>query len=392
MQQRTPILAFMLAGWMASAAVPAHALAVDPLIEGAKQCTNHLPRFERQYGIPTHLLSAIASTESGRYHSGLKIKLPWPWTINAEGKGYYFDTKEEAIATARKLRASGVRSMDVGCMQVNLLHHPGAFGSLEQAFDPQSNVAYSASFLRSLYQETGSWKDAAGDYHSKTPQLGTKYVGLVYNSWHTIIERLRAARLTVPQDAYATQRELGSPSVARPVVLQGAQQPQQQASVNPRQAKAITVDKNGKARESLTVYQAPRMNQISVSMADGSPAKPAAPSVTSQRERGVNVVRSQPNAKPAIRVVDDVRPVPVSATVNATTANGRTIDVNTKLSDILPSQPMETMVIAQTSNNISAPAPSADAKVIRLDDRLQERRLINQQPVPRSGPNFIFSD
>src|SRR5579871_5842432 len=103
---------------------------VDPLIEGAKLCTSHLPRYEREYGIPTHLLSAIASTESGRYHEGLKLKLPWPWTINAEGKGYFFKNKEDAIAAVKKLRSHGIQKIDVGCMQVNLYHHPDAFSSL----------------------------------------------------------------------------------------------------------------------------------------------------------------------------------------------------------------------------------------------------------------------
>src|ERR1700712_3063188 len=103
----------------------------DALIEGAKLCTRQLPRYEREYGIPTHLLSAIASTESGRYHEGLRIRVPWPWTINAEGKGYFFDSKSQAIAAVRKLRAQGVQSIDVGCMQVNLHHHANAFASLD---------------------------------------------------------------------------------------------------------------------------------------------------------------------------------------------------------------------------------------------------------------------
>ncbi|NDG05255.1 MAG: murein transglycosylase, partial [Alphaproteobacteria bacterium] len=178
-------------------AAPAYAQA-DALIEGAKLCTRQLPHYERQYGIPTHLLSAIATTESGRYHSGLKISVPWPWTINAEGKGYYFDTKAEAVAAARRLLAQGITSMDVGCMQVNLKHHPRAFGSLESAFEPETNVAYASSFLRTLYGESNSWKKAAADYHSKTPARGSEYVGLVFNSWYKIIDKLRAARMAVP--------------------------------------------------------------------------------------------------------------------------------------------------------------------------------------------------
>jgi hypothetical protein len=104
----------------------AHAGSTDPLIEGAKLCTKQLPQYEKQNGIPAHLLSAIAATESGRYHQDLKIRIPWPWTINAAGRGYYFESKQEAIAAVKKLRKQGVQSIDVGCMQVNLHHHPGS--------------------------------------------------------------------------------------------------------------------------------------------------------------------------------------------------------------------------------------------------------------------------
>ena len=70
---------------------------------------------------------------------------PWPWTINAEGQGLFYDTKAQAVAAVRALQARGVRSIDVGCMQVNLMHHPDAFPTLEQAFDPQTNAAYAGA-------------------------------------------------------------------------------------------------------------------------------------------------------------------------------------------------------------------------------------------------------
>jgi hypothetical protein len=190
--------------WLALGAIvsqPARAEMSDPLIEGAKLCTRHLAQYERENGIPTHLLSAIASTESGRYHEGLKIAVPWPWTINANRKGYFFKTKEDAIAAARKFRARGINSIDVGCMQVNLVHHADAFASLDQAFDPETNIAYASNFLHTLYQEDNSWRKAAADYHSRTPSRGSQYVNRVYNSWYRIIDKLRAARLQVPESS-----------------------------------------------------------------------------------------------------------------------------------------------------------------------------------------------
>ncbi len=163
------------------------------LIEGAKLCTRYLPRHERQYGIPIHLLAAIASTESGRYNKEIGLSLPWPWTINVEGKGYFFDTKKEAITKVHELQARGFQSIDVGCMQVNLHHHPNAFSSLEEAFDPAYNVAYAAQFLKQNFNDEGSWRKATADYHSRTPVFGEQYARLVFNSWSRIINKISEA-------------------------------------------------------------------------------------------------------------------------------------------------------------------------------------------------------
>jgi hypothetical protein len=70
-----------------------------------------------------------------------------------------------------------MRSIDIGCAQVNLMHHPDAFASLEQAFDPMANADYAARFLKQLRdtQAGGNWMTAAGYYHSQTPELAAEY-------------------------------------------------------------------------------------------------------------------------------------------------------------------------------------------------------------------------
>ena len=83
----------------------------------------------------------------------------------------------------RASQARGVRSIDVGCLQVNLMHHPHAFASLKQAFDPKANVDYAARFLRDLFDQTGSWPQAAARYHSATPALGAAYRRKVLAAW-----------------------------------------------------------------------------------------------------------------------------------------------------------------------------------------------------------------
>ncbi len=108
---------------------------------------------------------------------------PWPWTINVAGSGHFFATKAEAVATTEELRTRGVVSVDVGCMQINLMHHPAAFASLEEGFDPVANALYAARFLRLLFSGTGDWPAAVAAYHSQTRDLGAAYQGKVLAVW-----------------------------------------------------------------------------------------------------------------------------------------------------------------------------------------------------------------
>ena len=68
-----------------------------------------------------------------------------------------------------ELRRDCHRNIDVGCVQVNLMHHPAAFADLGQAFDPSANVAYGAWLLATLRDATGSWERAVALYHSARP-------------------------------------------------------------------------------------------------------------------------------------------------------------------------------------------------------------------------------
>lgn len=145
-----------------------------PAASPGLQCRQAIQAAERSSGVPSQLMAAIGRVESGRADAQGVIH-PWPWTINAEGAGQYFETKDAALAAVRALQASGVRSIDVGCMQVNLHYHPTAFSSLEQAFDPATNAAYAARYLNELYATTRDWGRATAFYHSATPERGENY-------------------------------------------------------------------------------------------------------------------------------------------------------------------------------------------------------------------------
>jgi hypothetical protein len=146
-------------------------------------CRAAITEAERGANLPRGLLQAIGRVESGRRDPETGHFAPWPWTINAEGEGKYFPTREAAIAHVRQLQARGVRIIDVGCMQVNLHHHPNAFASLEQAFDPLTNARYAARFLTELNGGRSDWRQAAGHYHSQTPERAGPYREKVLAAW-----------------------------------------------------------------------------------------------------------------------------------------------------------------------------------------------------------------
>ena len=140
-------------------------------------CDQAIAAAER--GIPAKLLPAISRVESGRLDPATGKVRPWPWTINVEGVGHFYESKEQVIAAVTALQAKGVRSIDVGCMQVNLMHHPKAFPSLDVAFEPVTNAAYAARFLASLHGQLRDWNLATAAYHSMDPVRGEEYQRLV---------------------------------------------------------------------------------------------------------------------------------------------------------------------------------------------------------------------
>lgn len=128
-----------------------------------------------QTGVPLSVLMAITLTETGRTEGG--ATRPWPWTINKEGAGHWFDDADQALAFARDSAAAGATSFDMGCFQINYRWHGQAFASLDEMLDPMSNALYAAEFLTRLHAESGDWSVAAGAYHSRTAEYATRYRG-----------------------------------------------------------------------------------------------------------------------------------------------------------------------------------------------------------------------
>ena len=136
-----------------------------------------------RHGLPTGLLAAIARVETGRPLPVTGERQPWPWAVNADGESLFFDTRAQAVAETVRRLADGAHFVDIGCMQVDLREHAGAFASLADAFNPALNTEYAARLLVSLRAGRGGaergWARASGLYHSGTPGLMEPYEAAV---------------------------------------------------------------------------------------------------------------------------------------------------------------------------------------------------------------------
>ena len=163
--------------------LPGDAFGAAPPPGPGALCGPAIDAAERVRGTAPGLLAAIGLVESGRMDPRGGQRRSWPWTVTAAGVGTFYAGKAEAIQAVEALRAKGTFSIDVGCMQVNLLHHPTAFATLDQAFDPAANTLYAARFLSGLYARIGTWPAAAAAYHSMVPERGAQYGRLVAAVW-----------------------------------------------------------------------------------------------------------------------------------------------------------------------------------------------------------------
>jgi hypothetical protein len=173
----------------ANAAGPVSRLATQPGLQTSPEtvgsaCRDAAVRAEQEAGLPPGLLLAIGRQESGRWDAQYNEVLPWSYATNASGESRFFSTKAEAVSYVTQMQRSGVQSIDIGCFQINLKHHPNAFAAVEEGFDPDINARYAARFLVSLHVESGSWDTAIGRYHSGTPAFAETYKAAVLNRWN----------------------------------------------------------------------------------------------------------------------------------------------------------------------------------------------------------------
>ena len=84
-------------------------------------CISEIMKTEKHLNLPKNILLAISLTETGRLVDGVYI--PWPWSLNVKGKGFYLDNKKQATKYALTNIKNFTKNVDIGCMQINYYYH-----------------------------------------------------------------------------------------------------------------------------------------------------------------------------------------------------------------------------------------------------------------------------
>ena len=123
-------------------------------------------------GVPVDILLAITIVETSRDGAA------WPWTLNHDGRGFWFPSASEAEKAVSAILEEG-GTADIGCFQINSRWHGTAFTSVGRMLDPVENALYAARYLRQLHGERGDWAAAIAAYHSRNPDRGRAYLDRV---------------------------------------------------------------------------------------------------------------------------------------------------------------------------------------------------------------------
>lgn len=201
--------------------------AIPPARADAALCDGAARTASAATGVPAWVLHTITRVETGRgpVSDPASDPVTWPWATNIDGTGAWHPDRATAAAAVAAALASGRRSVDIGCFQLNHRWHGAHFASAQAMLDPEANAAHAARFLARLHGEFGNWDDAVAAYHSRTPALGQRYLSR--------FRRIAACRTATgchwdpprpaapPDRALATTRRPALADRARPLIWQG---------------------------------------------------------------------------------------------------------------------------------------------------------------------------
>jgi hypothetical protein len=186
----------------------------------ANICDAAAYRASDRSGVPSDVLLTITRLETGRGETAD----PWPWTVNHGGAGTWFQTEDYARSFVFSKIKQGASNIDIGCFQINYRWHSQAFRNLDDMFNPDRNAAYAAEFLKQLYAEFGNWTEAAGAYHSRTPEYAARYRAK-FDSFRLAVDGLERPRKGLVQTRQPMFRIGGDPSAGSLFVANAGDRP-----------------------------------------------------------------------------------------------------------------------------------------------------------------------
>ena len=123
-------------------------------------------RIANEVGLDPLLLYSVSISESGFAPTNKKVKQPWPWAVCSSQGSFFAASKKDAEIEVARLKKMGIKSVDVGLMQVNLLWHSNKINHKEM-FDPEINLRTGAKILKkALDSASGDLVTGIGRYHN----------------------------------------------------------------------------------------------------------------------------------------------------------------------------------------------------------------------------------
>ena len=131
--------------------------------------------------VPVEIVKRIITHESKSFFNG-EVQ-PWPWTLNINGVGYYYNTKKEALEAALQALDEDVKKLGIGFGQLEWKYHgQRADWNLAKALDPANNVKMVCDILveSRKSERVKNWADAIAYYHRPVmDKLGRDYASKV---------------------------------------------------------------------------------------------------------------------------------------------------------------------------------------------------------------------
>ena len=118
-----------------------------------------------QRGLNPYILYAVALVESAKVSK--RMARPWPWALNRQGRPFIPSSLSEAKVILGGSLAKGVRSVDVGLMQVKVRWQGHRVGQPEDLLDPETNLRVGADVLaEAVASAPGNLVLGIGRYHA----------------------------------------------------------------------------------------------------------------------------------------------------------------------------------------------------------------------------------